>query len=356
EEASSIRVAYLPPMSGLADREFIKQPGEIGYLIGQGQTAQTLRNICYQVFTQKSEQSWRDIVERIELLFGVKLRDPIYIAERSEITMDYEERGCRLDLSSAGRGLQQTLLLLAYLYANPSTVLLIDEPDAHLEILRQRQIYQLLTEIAEKQASQVIAASHSEVVLGEAAGRGKVVAFVGSPHVLNDRGSQVMKSLTEIGWDLYYQAESMGWILFLEGPSDLAILQAFANTLNHEARLFLERPFVHYVTNVPKKARDLFFGLQEAKGDLVGIAIFDRLDQGLAEHVALVERMWTKRELENYFCMPEILMTYARGEGGDDLFSAAESEKRESAMKQTIQDIEDAMAKLGKPSPWSPDT
>jgi len=45
DEAANVRVAYLPPMSGLADREFIKQPGEIGVLIGQGQTAQVLRNL-----------------------------------------------------------------------------------------------------------------------------------------------------------------------------------------------------------------------------------------------------------------------------------------------------------------------
>ena len=65
--------------------------------------------------------------------------------------MAYEEAGgTKLDLSSAGRGLHQTLLLLAYLYANPQTVLLLDEPDAHLEVLRQRQIYQLLTELAER--------------------------------------------------------------------------------------------------------------------------------------------------------------------------------------------------------------
>ncbi len=48
--------------------------------------------------------------------------------------MNYHERGSVLDLSSSGRGLQQTLLILAYLYANPGAVLLFDEPDAHLEI------------------------------------------------------------------------------------------------------------------------------------------------------------------------------------------------------------------------------
>ena len=39
--------------------------------------------------------------------------------ERGEIAMTYREQGTTLDLSSSGRGLQQTLLILAYLYANP---------------------------------------------------------------------------------------------------------------------------------------------------------------------------------------------------------------------------------------------
>ena len=98
--------------------------------------------------------------------------------------------GTSLDLSSSGRGLQQTLLLLAYIVSHPGSVLLLDEPDAHLEILRQRQIYQMLTELAKKHGSQIIAASHSEVILNEAADRDVVVAFLGSPHRVDGRGSQ----------------------------------------------------------------------------------------------------------------------------------------------------------------------
>src|SRR3972149_11860788 len=101
----------------------------------------------------------------------------------------------RLDLSSAGRGLQQTLLLLSYMYANPESVVLLDEPDAHLEILRQRQIYQILTDVAQKHGNQIIAASHSEIILNEAADRDNVIAFVGKPHPISDRGHQVLKSL-----------------------------------------------------------------------------------------------------------------------------------------------------------------
>ena len=131
EEACSARVAYLPPMSGLADREFVKQQGEIGVLIGQGQTAQVLRNLCYRIYENKDTGHWDDLLNHIRFLFGVELLPPQYIAERSEITMTYkDDQMNNLDLSSSGRGLQQTLLLLAHLYNNPGAVLLLDEPDA----------------------------------------------------------------------------------------------------------------------------------------------------------------------------------------------------------------------------------
>ena len=60
--------------------------------------------------------------------------------------MSYRDGETELDLVSSGRGLQQTLLLLAHLYTHPKSVLLFDEPDAHLEILRQREIYLKLRE------------------------------------------------------------------------------------------------------------------------------------------------------------------------------------------------------------------
>ena len=355
-EVENVRVAFLPPMSGLADREFVKQPGEISVLTGQGQTAQVLRNLCYQIY-QNGNGHWDDLVQNVREFFGVKLLPPQFIAERSEITMAYEdERGNRLDLSSSGRGLQQTLLLLAHMYANPGAILLLDEPDAHLEILRQRETYNLLIKVGEQQGSQIIAASHSEVVLNEAAGRDVVVAFVGKPHRIDDRGSRVSKALRDIGFDQYYQAEETGWVLYLENSTDLAILQAFAKTLGHDAQKHLDRPFVKYVeTNLPQRARDHFFGLLEAKNDLVGIAIFDRLDKELQSGDSLTETMWSRREIENYFCTEEVLLAYARHNQPDDLFGLAERNEREQAMREAVTEVTQALKTLGKPDPWSAD-
>ena len=356
KEASRILISFLPPMSGLAATETRLDQGAINVRIGEGRTAEVLRNLCYQVRTEKPEL-WQKIVEHIHDLFGSKLASPNYVAERGEILMTYQENEVQLDLSSSGRGLQQTLLLLAYMYANPGSVLLLDEPDAHLEILRQRQIYGLLTDVAGANGSQIIAASHSEVLLTEAAGRDMVVAFVGQPHRIDDRGSQVLKALKEIGYDQYIQAEQTGWVLYLEGPTDLSILQAFALRLNHQSAIrALQRPFVHYVGNKPARVQYHYHGLREAIPDLRGVVLFDRF-QTTAPDVGPVECLvWKRREIENYLCSQSALEAYARastpGEWGP-LFTIAEADRRLKAMREAIGEIEGALKKLGRESPWS---
>ena len=355
EEAANLDVAFLPPMSGLASNETRLDPGAINVRVGEGRTAEVLRNLCYQVLQEgEDNKKWETICQQIEDLFGIELDEPDYILERGEIEMSYRDRsGISLDLSSSGRGLQQTLLLLAYIVSHPGSVLLLDEPDAHLEILRQRQIYQMLTELAKKHGSQIIAASHSEVILNEAAGRDMVIAFLGAPHRIDDRGSQLLKSLRSIGFEQYSQAEQAGWVLYLEGSTDLAILQAFAEKLGHPAQDILKRPFVHYVENQPRKAREHFYGLREAKTDLVGFCLFDQIESELQTNPEFREYQWKRREIENYIvCQKEILIDWAQAEAE----RRGEVPQLVSTMEEAIDEIEKALATLGKGSPWSPDT
>ncbi len=352
---SNLNIAFLPPMSGLIEQEFHKQPGEIEFLIGQGQTAQVLRNLCFTVFND-NPLYWENVVQYMKQIFGINLLAPDY-TDRNEILISYTEpSGLKLNLSSSGRGVQQVLLLLVYLYANPNSILLLDEPDAHLEILRQRLIFNLIQEIAEINNSQIVAASHSEVVLNEAANKGTVVAFTGSPHVMNKK-TQLIKSLTTIGFEHYYQAEQKGWVLYLEDATDLSILKEFAKKLNHPILPHLADPFVYYVsTNLPQKARDHFFGILEAKTDLVGIAIFDRLDKELDTGSKLLETQWNKREIENYLCNRETFMNYILDEVPEQtLFTQAENEKRMRLIIEAENDLLKALDTLGKGNPYSDD-
>ena len=355
EEAANLNVAFLPPMSGLASNETRLDTGAINVRVGEGRTAEVLRNLCYQILQERGgSKKWETICQQIRELFGVELDEPNYILQRGEIEMGYRDRsGISLDLSSSGRGLQQTLLLLAYIAAHPGSIILLDEPDAHLEILRQRQIYQQLTEWATMHNSQIIAASHSEVILNEAADRDVVIAFLGRPHRIDDRGSQLLKSLKSIGFEQYYQAEQEGWVLYLEGSTDLAILQAFAEKLGHPAQDILKRPFVHYVENQPRKAREHFYGLREAKADLVGFCLFDRIESELQTNLEFREYQWKRREIENYVvCQKEILIDWAQAEAE----RWGEASQLVSTMEEAIDEIENALETLGRGSPWSPDT
>ncbi len=356
-EIDGLEVAYLPPMSGLTATETRLDPGAIHARLAEGRTAEVLRNLCYMIFEKDIEnrKPWLFLKEKIEALFGIKLEEPTYNPTRGEISLFYQDRGTVLDITAAGRGLQQTILLISHMMLNKNTVLLLDEPDAHLEILRQRQIYQVLSEISQQYGSQLIAASHSEVILNEAADRDLVIAFVGKPHRIDDRGSQVLKALKEIGYDEYYQAEEKGWVLYLEGSTDLSILRIFAKTLEHSAQEALERPFVHYVGNQPRKAQDHFFGLREAKSDLKGIAIFDRLDRELPKVDTLKQFMWSCKEIENYLCQKDVILKWvenkAESEGEGGLFSATWID----IMNKKIEEMESALSTLGKDTPWGCD-
>ena len=359
-EAASVRIALLPPMSGLTATETRLDQGAVNVRIGEGRTAEILRNLCYHIL-ERDPEGWESMTKRIESLFAVELDEPRYIVERGEIAMAYRERGSTLDLSSSGRGLQQTLLILAYMHANPGAVLLLDEPDAHLEVLRQREIYRLVSEVATENGNQVIAASHSEVLLNEAAGKDLVIAFVGKPHRLGRGRSQVRKALAEIGFDQYFQAEQTGWVLYLEGSTDLAILQAFAKRLKKdEAVRALERPFVNYVGNNPPAVADHYHGLREAIPGLKGVALFDRLEKGAPEDAYLQHLVWKRKEIENYLCTEGTLEAYAEASAmaseSMPLFAASEADRRTEAMQEAIAEVSEAMGLLNKGSPWDADT
>ncbi len=355
-------VVFLPPMSGLADREFRKERGEISMLIGQGQTAQVLRNLCWQLFSREDKRPWGQLVEHIQRLFSVTLTPPQYYPENSSLTLAYQEGdGIELDISSSGRGCQQVTLLLAFLLANPGAILLLDEPDAHLEILRQRDVYTLLTEVAAAQGSQIIAASHSATVMQEAGEKDVLVAFLGAPHRVDTRSrqNQIKKALESVPMSDFYQAEQMGWTLYLEGSTDLAILRKLAIRTNHGARRHLEGrvPAVYLGSNKPGDARNHFDAMREASSSVLGFALYDRLpnpDTQLGTLQNLVERMWKRREIENYLVTPASLLAYVQADlRVGDLFDSAEGRRRAEIMRACINELEQSLKTQRRPSPWS---
>ena len=358
EAARRHAIVLLPPMSGLADAR-TPQGKAAKSTCSSVKAEQPKSSAIYagNFLSREDKTAWQALVEHIRSLFHITLMEPIYVKERAELSLGYrEESGVELDLSSSGRGCQQVLLLLSYMLANPGAILLLDEPDAHLEILRQRDVYNLLTDIAAQQRSQIVAASHSEIVLQEAAERDVVMAFVGKPHRIDTRSrSQVKKALANIRMADYYLAEQKGWILYLEGSTDLAILRSLAARTKHPAAALLHDsvPVIPLGSNQPQDARHHFQGLREAKPDLVGFALFDRLEKELQTGSQLTERMWARREIENYLVTPASLRAFVQiGLRSDDLIEQAERKNRLVILETCLGELINALRLTNKPDPW----
>lgn len=344
--AASLKVELLYPMSGLDTEEPILQPGRVDVLLGQGRTADVLRNLCLSV-VKSSQEDWARIVALMKRLFSVELEAPQETA-RGSISMQYRQPGAKeaLDVSSAGRGFLQMLLVFAYLYSHKRSVLLVDEPDAHLEILRQKQVYVLLRDIATENGSQVVLVTHSEVILDEALDTNLTLLMDGRADDLANK-TDIRNSLKHFGADHYVKARARGYVLYVEGATDIDMLRALAERLDHPiAQVWDERINSFYVqNNYPIQdteaelerveggfgitPRDHFNGLRKLLPALKGLAILDNdgKDRSGATLGALTISYWRRYEAENYFVTPSLLREYAQRQYGDmDLFGGHRAE------------------------------
>lgn len=346
---NGIHFCFLQPMSGLPSEEDKLTKGAIDRRLGEGKTAEVLRNICYEILypetnpliTIDGKESWKKLSIHIKKTFGINLHEPEFIRATGVIQLEYTENGIKYDIYSGGRGFLQTLLLLSYMYANPGTIMLLDEPDAHLEVIRQREIFKLLNIVADDVGSQLMIASHSEVVLDEAAETSKVIALIEN-NIIEVNSSKIStyikRALIEFGWEKYYLARLKGHILFLEGASDLDILKAFAHRLKHPVAPFLHSTNVDYVgTNVPHLAVRTFETFKEIFSPLKGIALFDCIPN-LKSNPHLNIHCWKKREIENYFAKPDLLVRYA-GLLATIRHRDKKADELEKAMEEVIKDI-----------------
>lgn len=344
--AASLKVELLYPMSGLETEEPLLQPGRIDVLLGQGQTAQVLRNLCLMV-ARDSAADWQRITALMKRLFNAELLEP-QETTRGSIELQYRQPGVRemLDVSSSGRGFQQMLLIFAYLFSHKRSVLLVDEPDAHLEILRQKQVYVLLRDIASENLSQVVMVTHSEVILDEALDNNLTLLLEGKADDLAKK-QDIKNSLKHFGAEHYVKARERGYVLYVEGGTDVDMLRALAELLNHPvAEIWDERLNSFYVqNNYPDQGLDAelerveggfgltpqqhFNGLRNLLPQLKGLAILDNDGRDRASDLQgpLKIIYWKRYEAENYFVTPDVLRSYALGHYADlDLFGGFQAE------------------------------
>ena len=357
---AALEVSLLYPMSGITADEAVILPKRIEYLMGRGSTAEVLRNICL-LLAEGAPEDWKQVTELMRRLFHVRLGTP-KVNDNGGVDLAYTQDGTvgEMDLGLSGRGFQQMLLIFSHLFLHKNGVLLIDEPDAHLEILRQRQVFTLLRDIAHRNGSQVILVTHSEVVLSEALDTNLTLILDGRADDLAGK-QEIRDALKHYGAEHYVRARETGHVLYVEGSTDIDMLRAFARKLGHPVADLLDeegRLNVYYLQdNFPGPARDDHEQLERVEGgfgltarehfraissmlsSLNGLAIYDHDGRPRMETDGggLTELQWRRYEPENYFVNPQTLERWVdKHLGQEELFASSRKQVMNAMLAEFV--------------------
>ena len=312
---------FVPAMSGLGTEEPVYQQPKINQLLGQGKPGDVLRNLLVEA--NQNQDAWERLTDSIREMFGYELLPPD--TDGPNIIAEYQhgKTGARFDIASAGSGFLQVLMLVTFLNSRPGTVLLLDEPDAHLHVILQDSIYNELKAAAQASNSQLVIATHSEVVINAVEPR-ELCALVGEPKKLadNTEKSSLIRSLSALSnMDIILALEIKN-ILYVEGHTDLDILKEWANILDHRVKDFMERPFWKPTVSEARtggrgiKAQDHFESLLLAQENMRGAQISDRdgnagiPDSKRVLDGKLLKLCWQRYEIENYLVHPAALARF----------------------------------------------
>lgn len=325
ESVKDIQVVHVPPFSGIGAEETRYDRAYQDLLIGQGKPGDILRNLILEMYEKKPEE-WKNLCADVREIFGYELLSPSYgdrpfiICEYLQGITDKKKQKIlpKLDISCAGSGFLQVLMLLGFFYARPASILLLDEPDAHLHVILQKQIYDQIRQVAQQRGCQLLIATHSEVLI-DGTSPERIVSFFGHPHTLvsdveRNRVREALKHLTSL--DLL-MAEQFSEILYVESEKDLNLLREWAKILNHPAYEFLKSPFWHSIQGGnPREAKNHFFALKAKKMDIRGVLLLDADNRGLPDRELAFDGLtilrWRRYESENYLIHPQALNRFVK--------------------------------------------
>lgn len=315
-------MVYVSSVDGLEIEEAaINNPDWVRTLLGRQRPGSILRNLLLEV---SSGAHWDRLRESIRKLFGIELLVPR--TEGGVILCEYQRPGQThaLDILSAGSGLHQILLLLAVLYTRGGSVLLIDEPDAHLHVFLQDTVFAELRRVAAATQSQIILATHSEVIFRSVPPE-QLVLMMGAPRRVADvtERRQLAQAMAILDQSDVVAALDAPGVLYLEGHTDLDLLRAWAEVLEHPLAAYLNRqpfwrPQVYELRDGADgiKAQDHFNALRLARPDISAVLLQDsdgrdRGEPGAAPRQGALNRLrWERYESESYLVHPQALTRF----------------------------------------------
>ncbi|MBP5103814.1 ATP-dependent nuclease [Pseudomonas protegens] len=342
-------VAYLPPFAGITDREGRLTPAMRERFVGQGLSGGVVRNVLFDLHEENKRQRtkllenrtklkdsdlawlrkndpWEILVSAMQSMFGTDIR----IVPFNERWHSYLKVRCvkgeidsngffkshpgfnARDLMVEGQGFLQWLSVYALSLTPEVNIVLLDEPDAHLNAALQKDLLQSLEAVAVGQGKQILMATHSpELIRLHEHDRILSVAKSGAKYLDAPEGRiKVLSGIGSVHTPTIHSLMQNKRMLILEAPSDLRFLQKLAERAKFK---WPQNITPWYWTGTASERLQLFRQLKKEIPELKCISIRDRDDESASTvSESLIDRgfknkeqdftvmKWRRRHIEGY--------------------------------------------------------
>ena len=351
------RIAYLPTFAGITSKEQWMTPAYRSKLIGQGLAGGVLRNIIMDLFleNQKIREKKKGTKKKLSAsdLQYIRDNDPYEILNsvlarifhgilspkkfnpefHTHVVVEYtkghwEDDKFKVsdknkgDIMVEGSGFLQWLSVYTFALSPKIDVLLLDEPDAHLHNSLQNILIENLLQISSKNNKQVLVATHSSEVIKDF--DYQRILQLNKPHYRylssDSKKTPLLSGLGTEYFPLFESVQKHKKIIFVENPSDIQFLSAWANKFTNWPKNIVVWP----KANKQKERKQVFLYLKDVINDIKCISLSDRdtcsyketlkslkckgcNDISDANGAEMRYRTWRRMEIESYLFCPEAI-------------------------------------------------
>lgn len=223
---------FVPASIGIVAEEEYRTPARRSALVASGRHNEIVRNYLLDL----APDLQKELSDLLAKYFGAHVELPKFDESKDQfISASYKTGEGEHDLYSAGGGFLQILEVLSFVFRGEPGVVLLDEPDSHLNSSLQHAFVDILEGLARKRNFQVLLATHSKEIINYVDPSRLIPvdrkATTAEPLKRETSTVSLLKELGAIDNVDAYQIVKQRSILIVEGPTDRELIPRFAAKL-----------------------------------------------------------------------------------------------------------------------------
>ncbi len=189
---------YVPGLAGIPHFEEYRSAPVVLRKLAGGEANLVLRNIIWQI---KEQGKIGQLIENLGEFFpGIDIRTDYHLEKHINITIEVKpsQHDNYYSIELCGTGILQTIQIFAYVILFQPTLLLLDEPDAHLHPSNQVKLVEAISFLNTSYGTKAIIATHSRHLMTAAHSDAKFYWLEGG-HKKKGEQFELAKALMDIG-------------------------------------------------------------------------------------------------------------------------------------------------------------